>query len=92
ARFTLDSLPGKQLSIDADVSAGLIDEVEAKARRDRILAEADFYGAMDGASRFVRGDAIVGILIMFVNIIGGFIVGIGMRGMRWEEVVRVYIT
>lgn len=92
ARFTLDSLPGKQLSIDADVGAGLIDEEEAKKRRDKIMIEADFYGAMDGASKFVRGDAIAGIIITLVNIIGGFIVGMGMRGMKWDEVVNVYIT
>lgn len=92
ARFTLDSLPGKQLSIDADVSAGLIDEMEAKKRRDRIMTEADFYGAMDGASKFVRGDAIAGMVITIVNIIGGFVVGMAMKGMSWDQVVRVYMT
>lgn len=92
ARFTLDSLPGKQLSIDADVNAGLIDEEEAKKRRDKIMTEADFYGAMDGASKFVRGDAIAGIVITLVNIIGGFIVGMLIKGMNWEEVVHVYMT
>lgn len=92
ARFTLDSLPGKQLAIDADVNAGLIDEEEAKARRDKIMVEADFYGAMDGASKFVRGDAIAGIVIILVNTFGGFVVGMIMKGMNWNEVVRVYVT
>ncbi len=92
ARFTLDSLPGKQLAIDADVNAGLIDEDEAKARRDKIMTEADFYGAMDGASKFVRGDAIAGIVIILVNTFGGFIVGMIMKGMSWDQVVNVYIT
>jgi flagellar biosynthesis protein FlhA len=92
ARFTLDSLPGKQLSIDADVNAGLIDEMEAKRRREKIMVEADFYGAMDGASKFVRGDAIAGIIITIVNIVGGFIVGMLIHGMSWIEVVRVYVT
>lgn len=92
ARFTLDSLPGKQLSIDADVNAGLIDEKTAKERRDKIMVEADFYGAMDGASKFVRGDAIAGIVIILVNIIGGFIVGMVIKGMSWEQVVKIYVT
>lgn len=92
ARFTLDSLPGKQLAIDADVNAGLIDEKTAKERRDRIMVEADFYGAMDGASKFVRGDAIAGMVIILVNIIGGFIVGMVIKGMSWDQVVKIYIT
>jgi flagellar biosynthesis protein FlhA len=92
ARFTLDSLPGKQLSIDADVSAGLIDEQEAKRQRSRIMQEADFYGAMDGASKFVRGDAMASLIIIFVNMIGGFIVGMGMHHLNWKEVVDVYVT
>lgn len=92
ARFTLDSLPGKQLAIDADVNAGLIDEQVAKERRDKIMVEADFYGAMDGASKFVRGDAIAGMVIILVNIFGGFIVGMVMKGMNWEQVVKVYVT
>src|SRR5262249_25383347 len=75
ARFTLDGMPGKQMAIDADLNAGLIDEGEAKRRRKEITQEADFYGAMDGASKFVRGDAIAGILIVFVNILGGLYVG-----------------
>jgi len=75
ARFTLDAMPGKQMSIDADMNAGLITEDEARARRKQIEAEADFYGAMDGASKFVRGDAIAAILIIFINIVGGFVIG-----------------
>jgi flagellar biosynthesis protein FlhA len=79
ARFTLDAMPGKQMAIDADLNAGLINEEQARARRVQIAREADFYGAMDGASKFVRGDAIAGILITLINIIGGFIIGI----LRW---------
>ncbi|RPI71961.1 MAG: EscV/YscV/HrcV family type III secretion system export apparatus protein, partial [Desulfobacteraceae bacterium] len=75
ARFTLDAMPGKQMSIDADLNAGLIDENAARSRRADISKEAEFYGAMDGASKFVRGDAIAGILIVLVNIIGGFVIG-----------------
>ena len=75
ARFTLDAMPGKQLAIDADLNAGLINEQEARHRRKQISREADFYGAMDGASKFVRGDAIAGIIIILVNIIGGLILG-----------------
>ena len=80
ARFTLDSMPGKQMSIDADLNMGLIDQNEARERRKQIEREANFYGAMDGASRFVKGDAIAGILIILVNIIGGLIVGVAQRG------------
>ena len=76
ARFTLDAMPGKQMAIDADLNAGLIDEATARKRRADVAQEADFYGAMDGASKFVRGDAIAGILILFVNIIGGLLIGI----------------
>lgn len=75
ARFTLDAMPGKQMAIDADLNSGLIDEREAKNRRLKIQGEADFYGAMDGASKFVKGDAIAGILITLVNVIGGFVIG-----------------
>lgn len=92
ARFTLDSLPGKQLAIDADVNAGLLDEQEAKKERDKIMTEADFYGAMDGASKFVRGDALAGIVIILVNTFGGFVVGMAMKGMQWDQVVKVYMT
>lgn len=81
ARFTLDAMPGKQMAIDADLSAGLIDDVEAKKRRKEVGEEADFYGSMDGASKFVRGDAIAGILITVINIIGGIIVGVAQNGM-----------
>ena len=75
ARFTLDAMPGKQLSIDADLNAGLINEEEARRRRRQVMREADFYGAMDGASKFVRGDAIAGIIITVVNIVGGLVIG-----------------
>src|SRR5699024_1874697 len=75
ARFTLDAMPGKQMSIDADLNAGLISEQQAKERREKIEKEADFYGAMDGASKFVKGDAIAGIIIVLVNIIFGLIIG-----------------
>jgi len=85
ARFTLDAMPGKQMSIDADMNAGLITEDEARERRKSISREADFYGAMDGASKFVRGDAIVGIIIMFINIIGGLIIGVAQHGMSIAE-------
>jgi len=85
ARFTLDAMPGKQMSIDADMNAGLITENEARERRKAISREADFYGAMDGASKFVRGDAIVGILIVFINIIGGLIIGVVQHGMNISQ-------
>jgi len=81
ARFTLDAMPGKQMSIDADLNAGLINEEEARRRRSEIAREADFYGAMDGASKFVRGDAVAGILVVVVNIVGGIIIGTLQRGM-----------
>lgn len=81
ARFTLDAMPGKQMAIDADLNAGLIDDAEARERRLKVQREADFYGAMDGASKFVKGDAIAGIIITIVNIIGGFIIGISMQGL-----------
>ncbi|MFW5955501.1 MAG: FHIPEP family type III secretion protein, partial [Rhodothermales bacterium] len=83
ARFTLDALPGKQMAIDADLNAGLIDERDARRRRDEIGREADFYGAMDGASKFVRGDAIAGLLITLINIIGGLVVGVVQHGMSF---------
>jgi len=90
ARFTLDSMPGKQMSIDADLNMGLIDQNEARERRKQIEREANFYGAMDGASRFVKGDAIAGILIIFVNIIGGLVVGVAQAGMSWGEALQTY--
>src|SRR5688572_10702134 len=79
ARFTLDAMPGKQMAIDADLNAGLINEDQARARRTKIQREADFYGAMDGASKFVRGDAIAAIIIVIVNIVAGFIMGVVRR-------------
>ncbi len=85
ARFTLEAMPGKQMAIDADLNAGLIDKDEAKSRREMLIQEADFYGSMDGASKFVKGDAIAGIIITFVNIIGGFLIGVFARGMGIAE-------
>ena len=85
ARFTLDAMPGKQMSIDADLNAGMITEAEARERRKKIESEADFYGAMDGASKFVKGDAIAGIIIFIINIIGGFIIGMSIHGMSFTE-------
>src|SRR3954453_4920123 len=81
ARFTLDAMPGKQMAIDADLNAGLIDEEEARRRRADVTAEADFYGAMDGGSKFVKGDAIAGIVITVINLIGGFVIGMLQMGM-----------
>ena len=85
ARFTLDAMPGKQMAVDAELNAGLINEAEARARRKAVSQEADFYGAMDGASKFVRGDAIAAILITLVNIVGGFAIGIAQKGMSVTE-------
>ncbi len=85
ARFTLDAMPGKQMAIDADLSAGLIEENEARARRKELEDESSFFGAMDGASKFVRGDAIAGLLITFINIIGGIIIGVGQQGLSFGE-------
>jgi len=90
ARFTLDAMPGKQMSIDADLNAGLIDDRTARERRRLIEKEADFYGAMDGASKFVRGDAIAGMVIVFINIVGGLIIGVGQKGMPILEGLRTY--
>ncbi|MCS7263444.1 MAG: flagellar biosynthesis protein FlhA [Armatimonadetes bacterium] len=90
ARFTLDALPGKQMSIDADLSAGLITEEEARQRRKRLELEADFYGAMDGAAKFVRGDAITGLLVAILCFIGGLLIGVWQRGESWEEALRTY--
>ena len=90
ARFTLDSMPGKQMSIDADLNMGLIDEKEAKVRREGIEKEANFYGAMDGASKFVKGDAIAGIIIIIINIIGGLAIGIAQKGLSWGEALHTY--
>jgi flagellar biosynthesis protein FlhA len=90
ARFTLDAMPGKQMSIDADLNTGLIDDREARRRREQIRQEADFYGTMDGASKFVRGDAIAGILITLVNIFGGLAIGVLQNGMPISEAFQVY--
>ncbi|HAF54385.1 MAG TPA: flagellar biosynthesis protein FlhA [Thauera sp.] len=90
ARFTLDAMPGKQMAIDADLNAGLIDEKEAKRRRKEIAQESDFYGAMDGASKFVRGDAIAGIIILMINIIGGLFVGVMQHDMAVGDAAHTY--
>ena len=91
ARFALDAMPGKQMAVDADLSAGIIDEKEAKRRRLEVSEEADFFGSMDGASKFVRGDAIAGILILFINIIGGFAVGMAQHGLSAGQAANSYI-
>ncbi|MCW5669854.1 MAG: flagellar biosynthesis protein FlhA [Hydrogenophaga sp.] len=91
ARFTLDAMPGKQMAIDADLNAGLIDDKEAKRRRREVGEEAEFFGSMDGASKFVRGDAIAGILILFINIIGGFIIGVLQHGLSAGQAADNYI-
>jgi flagellar biosynthesis protein FlhA len=90
ARFHLDAMPGKQMAIDADLSAGLIDETEARRRRKALEDESGFFGAMDGASKFVRGDAIAGLLVVFINIIGGMIIGIAQQGLPFAEAARTY--
>ncbi|WP_010269527.1 flagellar biosynthesis protein FlhA [Paenibacillus senegalensis] len=90
ARFTLDAMPGKQMSIDADLNAGLINESQARERRQKIEREADFYGAMDGASKFVKGDAIAGIIILIVNLLGGLIIGMMYHGMSIAEAAEVF--
>lgn len=90
ARFTLDAMPGKQMAIDADLNSGLITESEARKRRDNISREAEFFGAMDGASKFVKGDAIAGILINIINIIGGFIIGVVQKGMVFTDALQTY--
>lgn len=90
ARFTLDALPGKQMAIDADLNAGLIDQDQARTRRQEVTKEADFYGSMDGASKFVKGDAIAGILILFINIIGGLSIGMAQNGLGFGEAIEIY--
>ncbi|WP_270171837.1 flagellar biosynthesis protein FlhA [Paenibacillus sp. SYP-B4298] len=90
ARFTLDAMPGKQMSIDADLNAGLINEQQAKERRQKIEREADFYGAMDGASKFVKGDAIASIIILFINLLGGFVIGMAIHGMDFQTAISKY--
>lgn len=91
ARFTLDAMPGKQMAIDADLNAGLIDQNEAKKRRLEVAQEADFYGSMDGASKFVRGDAIAGLLILAINVIGGLAIGMAQHGLPFAEAGRIYV-
>ncbi|AJS59153.1 flagellar biosynthesis protein FlhA [Paenibacillus sp. IHBB 10380] len=90
ARFTLDAMPGKQMSIDADLNAGLINEKQARDRRSKVEREADFYGAMDGASKFVKGDAIASIIILIINLVGGFIIGMTIHGMPFSEALSTY--
>ncbi|WP_067222562.1 flagellar biosynthesis protein FlhA [Marinomonas gallaica] len=90
ARFTLDAMPGKQMAIDADLNAGMIDSDQAKQRRDEIAAEAEFYGSMDGASKFVKGDAVAGLMILGINIIGGLAIGMAQHGLSFVEAVQVY--
>ena len=90
ARFTLDAMPGKQMAIDADLNAGLIDQETAKRRREEISQESDFFGSMDGASKFVKGDAIAGLIILFINIIGGVLIGLLQHGLSFNEAMKVY--
>lgn len=90
ARFTLDSMPGKQMAIDADLNAGLITQEEAQTRRREIATEAEFYGSMDGASKFVRGDAVAGLIILFINLIGGFAIGVGQHDLAFFDAAEVY--
>ncbi|MBS3954906.1 MAG: flagellar biosynthesis protein FlhA [Methylomicrobium sp.] len=91
ARFTLDAMPGKQMAIDADLNSGLINQDQAKQRRAEVAAEADFYGSMDGASKFVRGDAVAGIIILFVNVIGGLAIGVAQHDMSFKDAGEVYV-
>src|SRR5574343_182967 len=91
ARFTLDAMPGKQMAVDADLNAGLIDEKEAKRLRAEVQEEANFFGSMDGASKFVRGDAVAGILILVINIIGGFIIGVAQHDLSASQAASSYI-
>ncbi len=90
ARFTLDAMPGKQMAIDADLNAGILTQEEAQQRRNEVVNEADFYGSMDGASKFVKGDAIAGILILFINLIGGFIIGMVQHGLSFSDALEFY--
>lgn len=91
ARFTLDAMPGKQMSIDADLNAGLIDQATARQRRDEIAQESDFFGSMDGASKFVRGDAIAGLIILFINVIGGLLIGVLQHDLGFGDATRIYV-
>ncbi|HEC05329.1 MAG TPA: flagellar biosynthesis protein FlhA, partial [Thiolapillus brandeum] len=90
ARFTLDAMPGKQMAVDADLNAGLLTQEQAKTRREEITREADFYGSMDGSSKFVRGDAIAGILILFINVIGGLAIGVGQHSLGFADALQKY--
>ena len=92
ARFTLDAMPGKQMAIDADLNAGVLTNEEARTRREEISDEADFYGAMDGASKFVKGDAVASILILVINIVGGLIVGLSQHDLPVERCRDLYIA
>ncbi|ANJ66621.1 flagellar biosynthesis protein FlhA [Halothiobacillus diazotrophicus] len=91
ARFTLDALPGKQMAIDADLNAGIINQEQAKLRREEVAAEADFYGSMDGASKFVRGDAVAGILIVLINVLGGLLIGVLQHGLPFGQAAQTYV-
>jgi FHIPEP family. len=91
ARFTLDAMPGKQMAIDADLNAGLLTQDEARERRAEVATEADFYGSMDGASKFVRGDAIAGIIILFVNMIGGLAIGVLQHDLSFADAGKIYV-
>ena len=90
ARFTLDAMPGKQMAIDADLNSGLLTQEAARKRREEVAQEAEFFGSMDGASKFVRGDAIAGLLILAINIVGGLAIGVGMHGLEFAEAGRLY--
>src|SRR6185312_3804457 len=90
ARFTLDAMPGKQMAVDADLSAGLIDEAEARRRRKELEGESNFFGAMDGASKFVRGDAIAGLMIVAINVIGGIIIAVVQKGMSFADATQTF--
>src|SRR5687768_9170786 len=90
ARFTLDAMPGKQMAIDADLNAGLIDDEEARQRRKEVAMEADFYGAMDGGTKFVKGDAIAGVIITIINLLGGFAIGVAQKGMSFSDAMHTY--
>ncbi|MCH1920570.1 flagellar biosynthesis protein FlhA [Shewanella sp. A3A] len=90
ARFTLDAMPGKQMAIDADLNAGIINQEQARLRRQEVTSEADFYGSMDGASKFVKGDAIAGIMILVINILGGFMIGMVQHGLEFSQAVEIY--
>lgn len=91
ARFTLDAMPGKQMAIDADLNAGLIDQATARKRRDEISQESDFFGSMDGASKFVRGDAIAGLIILFINILGGLLIGVFQHDLNFGDAAKIYV-